>query len=88
MTLEEKFQEAGVRVRTLTSRPSNEDLLTLYALFKQATEGDVSGTKPGMFDFKGLAKYNSWELLKGLEADEARQQYVDKVDAMMAAATS
>jgi diazepam-binding inhibitor (GABA receptor modulating acyl-CoA-binding protein) len=84
MTLTEKFQDAAERVKSLTSRPSNEQLLSLYALYKQATEGDVHGDKPGMFDFKGAAKYAAWENLKGTSADAAMEKYVALVDELLA----
>ena len=58
---------------------SNEQKLKLYSLFKQATEGDVSGKKPGMMDFVARAKYTAWEELKGTSSDEAMQQYIDAV---------
>lgn len=83
MTLNEKFAEAQERVKTLTQRPSNEQLLNLYAYFKQATEGDVSGEKPAMFDFKAMAKYGTWEKMKGMSADESMQKYVDLVDELL-----
>ena len=84
MTLTEKFTDAGERVKTLTTRPSNEELLQLYALFKQATEGDVAGEKPGMFDFKGVAKYGAWEKLKGKTSEESMESYVTLVDELLA----
>lgn len=84
MTLQEKFEDAGIRVKNLTSRPSNEDLLQLYALFKQATEGDVAGEKPGMFDFKGVAKYAAWEKLKGQSAEKSMESYIALVDQLLA----
>ena len=84
MTLKEKFEDAQVRVKGLTSRPSNEQLLNLYALFKQATEGDVHGDKPGMFDFKGAAKYAAWESFKGQSADDSMEKYVALVDDLIA----
>ncbi|TNC79961.1 MAG: acyl-CoA-binding protein [Oleiphilus sp.] len=62
--------------------PSNEVKLKMYALYKQATEGDVTGKKPGMMDFVGRAKYTAWEELKGLTADEAMQQYIDEIEAL------
>ena len=83
MTRVEKFNDAGERVKTLTARPSNEELLNLYALYKQATEGDVHGDKPGMFDFKGTAKYAAWEALKGKTADDAMEEYVTLVDHLL-----
>lgn len=84
MTLTEKFHDAAERVKGLTQRPSNEQLLSLYALYKQATEGDVHGDKPGMFDFKGAAKYSAWENLKGTGADTAMEGYVKLVDELIA----
>ena len=56
MELKAKFDDAVVRSRDLPQKPDNEELLRLYALYKQATEGDVSGERPGGFDFKGAAK--------------------------------
>lgn len=58
---------------------SNELKLKMYSLFKQATEGDVSGKKPGMMDFVARAKFTAWEELKGMSSDEAMQQYIDAV---------
>ena len=58
-------------VKDLSERPDNDTLLRLYALYKQGSEGDVSGDKPGFFDFVGTAKYEAWAKLKGTAADEA-----------------
>ena len=77
--MEEQFQNAVSRSRDLKSRPSNEDLLQLYALYKQATEGDVSGDRPGGFDFKAIAKYNAWAEVKGKSKEEAMREYVSLV---------
>lgn len=76
MALLDDFNAAVAQSKTLPTRPSNEDLLELYALFKQATEGDVHGDKPVGFDFKALAKYGAWEGKKGLGKDDAMQQYI------------
>ena len=54
-------------------------MLSLYALYKQATEGDVQGAKPGFFDFVGGAKYDAWARLEGTSEDEAMTQYVELV---------
>lgn len=64
----------------MTRRPSNEELLELYALFKQGTEGDVTGDRPTGFDFKGIAKFDAWASRKGVSKEEAMQQYVALVD--------
>lgn len=78
--MKELFESAVTRSRQLTSRPSNEDLLSLYALYKQATEGDVTGDRPGGFDFKAIAKYDAWAEVKGLSQEDAMQKYVALVE--------
>lgn len=80
MNLDQQFEAAVTKSRELTRRPSNEDLLKLYALFKQATEGDVTGDRPGGFDFKGIAKYDAWEELKGKPKETAKEEYISFVD--------
>ena len=69
MSLKEQFEAAVGRSQSLTKRPSNEELLELYALYKQATEGDATGERPGGFDFKAIAKHDAWADLKGKDAD-------------------
>ena len=80
MELREKFDQAVKTADKLTKRPSNEDLLKIYALYKQATIGDNNAERPGGFDFKAAAKYNAWESLKGQSAEEAMQAYVDLIN--------
>ena len=80
MELQQQFDAAVARSKELTKRPSNEELLQLYGLFKQATEGDVSGERPGGFDFKGIAKYDAWAELKGKSADDAKKEYIKLVE--------
>ena len=72
-SLKDQFAAAKGRVE---KRPSNEELLQLYGLFKQATEGDVSGSRPGMLDLKGRAKYDAWARQKGASKDDAMKGYV------------
>lgn len=63
-------------------KPSNELKLEFYALYKQATEGDVTGKRPGMMDFIGRAKYDAWEKVKGMSSEEAMQTYIDRLEAL------
>jgi acyl-CoA-binding protein len=82
--LQERFEKAQVEVKTLPSKPSNDDLLTLYALYKQATAGEAAGAKkPGRFDLVGKAKYDAWGKLAGMPADDAKQRYVDTVGRLL-----
>jgi acyl-CoA-binding protein len=73
------FEQAIVASKSLAERPDNDTLLQLYALYKQGSSGDVSGDKPGFFDFVATAKYEAWEKIKGLSSDDAMQQYIDLV---------
>ena len=80
--LETSFKQASDDAQNLDERPDNDTLLKLYALYKQGSEGDVSGEKPGFFDFVGIAKYEAWEKLQGMDRDEAKQKYVDLVESL------
>ena len=82
MGLTEDFETAAARSKELTSRPSNDVLLQMYSLFKQGSEGDVTGSRPGMMDFKGRAKYDAWAKLKGKGQEEAKQEYIDLVNSL------
>jgi diazepam-binding inhibitor (GABA receptor modulating acyl-CoA-binding protein) len=77
--LKAKFESAVADSKKLPERPSNDVLLKLYALYKQGTEGDVSGKRPGFTDMVGRAKYDAWAAVKGLSGDDAMQQYIDLV---------
>jgi len=80
MELPAKFEDAQTRVKQLSKSPSTEDLLELYAFYKQATSGDVSGSRPGMFDMKGRAKFDAWTKKKGTSKDDAMTKYAALVD--------
>ena len=84
-SLKEQFDAAVKSVQSGegSAKPSNELKLQMYALFKQATDGDVSGKKPGITDFVGRMKYSAWEELKGMSKDKAMQTYIDKIAAIM-----
>jgi diazepam-binding inhibitor (GABA receptor modulator, acyl-CoA-binding protein) len=77
------FQKAQADVKNLKKRPDNNDMLFLYAHYKQGAEGDVKGDRPGMLDMVGRAKYDAWAKLKGVKPDDAMKKYVDKVSALL-----
>ncbi len=77
--LDKQFTQASQDAQNLSQRPDNDTMLKLYSLYKQGSEGDVRGEKPGFFDFIGVAKYEAWEKLKGMSPDEAKQEYIDLV---------
>ena len=75
-----KFEAAQKRAKELTKTPSNDELLELYAFYKQATSGEVSGSRPGMLDMKGRAKFDAWTKKKGITKDDAMTKYAALVD--------
>ena len=77
--LKSDFEQATKDIKGLAERPDNDTMLRLYALYKQGSEGDVKGDKPGFFDFVGAAKYEAWEKLQGTSSEQAMKKYVDLV---------
>jgi acyl-CoA-binding protein len=80
MALDDDFASAKTRVEKLPKTPGSDELLELYSLYKQATAGDVTGSRPGMLDFKGRAKYDAWAGRRGMAKDRAMQDYVAVVE--------
>jgi len=78
--LKTKFETAAAAAKKTKKKPDNATLLKLYSYYKQATEGDVTGARPGGFDFVGGAKYDAWAKLKGTSKDDAMTNYVKQVD--------
>lgn len=83
-----RFEQAQSDVKQLPERPSNMTLLRLYALYKQGSEGDTHGDKPGMTDFVGRYKFEAWESLKGTSKDEAMQKYIELVQELQSGAAA
>lgn len=84
MALTDEFHEAEVLVKKLTRTPATTELLDLYALYKQATMGDVAGKRPGMLDMKGRAKYDAWASKKSVSREDAMKAYVALVTQLRA----
>jgi acyl-CoA-binding protein len=82
--LQAQFETAAQEVQTLSRRPDDQTMLKLYALYKQATTGDVQGNRPGFMDMAGRFKYDAWAKLKGTSKEAAMQQYVDFVGQLKA----
>lgn len=80
----DEFSAAQQRVKQLKTTPSPDELLELYALYKQATAGDASGDRPGMLDFKGRAKYDAWASRRGTSREDAARTYVGVVQRLVA----
>ena len=81
-TLKAKFEAAVANSKKLTERPDNNTLLKIYALYKQASEGDVQGDRPGMMDFVARAKFDAWAELKGQSSEQAMQAYIDLIESL------
>jgi len=85
MDIQEQFEAAFANTNTLTEKPDNETLLSLYSLYKQGTIGDATEAyKPeNAFDFVAMFKYNAWEKLGGMSKEDAMQAYIDLVDKLV-----
>ena len=82
--LQARFEAAVANSKTLSERPDNATLLKLYALYKQASDGDVEGKRPGFTDMVGRAKYDAWAGIKGTSSEEAMNQYIALIDSLKA----
>lgn len=80
--LKTKFEAAVAASKQLPERPSNDVLLQLYALYKQATDGDVEGKRPGFTDMVGRAKYDAWAAVKGTASEAAMTRYIELISSL------
>ncbi len=80
--LKTQFDKAVAESKSLPEKPDNNTLLKIYALYKQATSGDVEGKRPGFTDMVGRAKYDAWAGAKGKSKDAAMQEYVDLIESL------
>lgn len=78
--LQKKFDTAVADVQKFKKRPDDDDMLRLYALYKQSSVGDVTGDRPGTFSFVDRAKYDAWARLKGTDSKKAMQSYITLVE--------
>jgi acyl-CoA-binding protein len=80
--LQKQFEDAVAESKKLSQRPDNSSLLKLYALYKQSTNGDAQGERPGVADFVGRAKFDAWAGIAGTPSEEAMRQYVDLIESL------
>ena len=80
--LKAQFETAVAESKQLPEKPDNMTLLKIYALYKQATGGDVEGKRPGFTDMVGRAKWDAWNELKGKSTDESMQEYIDLIESL------
>ena len=80
--LKAQFEKAVADTKNLPEKPDNMTLLKIYALYKQASSGDVEGKRPGFTDMVGRAKWDAWNEIKGKSSDEAMQAYIDLIESL------
>ena len=80
--LDARFEKAVAESKTLPEKPDNMTLLKIYALYKQASAGDVDGKRPGFGDMVGRAKWDAWNENKGKSSETAMQEYVDLIESL------
>jgi acyl-CoA-binding protein len=80
--LKASFDIAVAESKELPEKPDNQTLLKIYGLYKQATDGDNAGKRPGFTDMVGRMKFDAWAELKGKSGDEAMQEYIDLIESL------
>ena len=80
--LKARFEKAVAESKSLPEKPDNMTLLKLYALYKQGSNGDVEGKRPGFSDMVGRAKWDAWNEAKGTSSEDAMQAYVDLIESL------
>lgn len=77
-----RFNDAVAASKTLSERPDNMTLLKMYSLYKQGSQGDVTGERPGMTDFVARAKWDAWQTQAGKSREQAMEEYVALYDSL------
>jgi len=72
----DSFAQAQQHVKEANLSLSNEQLLQMYGLYKQATMGDCTTSQPSAFAPKKRYKWDAWTKQKGVTSDEAKEKYV------------
>ncbi|XP_006803331.1 acyl-CoA-binding domain-containing protein 6 [Neolamprologus brichardi] len=78
--LEREFESAADRVKDLIQTASRDQLLYLYARYKQVKVGKCNTPKPGFFDFEGQRKWQAWKQLGDMDQEQAMQEYISCVN--------
>lgn len=86
--LEREFESAADRVRDLVQTASRDQLLYLYARYKQVKVGKCNTSKPSFFDFEGQRKWQAWKQLGDMDAEQAMQEYISLVNVLDPEGTS
>ncbi|XP_029306519.1 acyl-CoA-binding domain-containing protein 7 [Cottoperca gobio] len=76
MSSQAEFEKLAEDVKKVKTRPTDEELLELYGLYKQAMVGEINTDRPGMMDFKGKAKWDAWNSRKGMSKEDAMSAYI------------
>lgn len=80
--LKARFEKAVAESKQLPEKPDNQTLLVIYGLYKQATEGEPTGKRPGFTDMVGRMKFDAWAAIKNKSSDEAMQEYIDLIESL------
>ena len=80
--LKARFEKAVAESKQLPEKPDNQTLLAIYGLYKQASEGEPTGKRPGFTDMVGRMKFDAWAAIKDKSSDEAMQEYIDLIESL------
>ena len=74
---DQKYLDACNKIESSYKRLDNTTIRKVYAYFKQATEGDVSGKRPGILRVRARIKFNSWSSISGISREDAKKAYIE-----------
>lgn len=80
MNLEKEFEKAQQDVASFLPEHDRLQMLKLYALFKQATQGDTNCRRPPMTKMVKRVQWDAWQELAGTPKEQAMQEYIALVN--------
>ena len=76
----DSFTDAKQKVEELYKRMDNKTIKKVYAYYKQATEGDISGKRPSALRFRDRVKFDAWSSISGMKKEDAEAAYIELVN--------
>lgn len=81
--LQQKFDFAVKYIQSLPKngkiQPNNDQKLKFYGLFKRATAGKNTTSKPYFFNPVAVAKWDAWTKVADKTEEQCKQEYVDEL---------
>lgn len=80
--LSPQFKDAVSQVLSLPNKPSQENMLKLYGLYKRVVIGLPESKEPSILNFKENAKWKAWYSMRRYSRKQAELMYIDLVNSL------